>query len=458
MSSKSWRILSIILLFVLLVGGAATLRAQTEKPTAVELTPWAGEVQGTLALPPQARAAESPEAAILTETFEGVWPAGAWTLLDNSTADGGDYLWDDDNCWPHTGSWGAYSVGGGANGNQLPCWGPYPNNVNTWTFWGPFNLQNATAASFTFYYHGITEGGDGCPFDRFLAVYMDQDGNYNGRQWCGEWIAGQQGNDYYTWTIDMAPRLGTQQTWIAFALQSDGSDVYPGFMIDDVRVDVTTATTTCYPLTLEHSGQGGNPTASPAASSGCSSGRYVAGQTVNLTASPANGWRVANWQGTSNNGSTAATNTLIMPASAQTARVNYVRQAPGVSRALAPFILFGSINFMGPLEHEPNNSTAEANGPILLNRTYQGYPNDLSDYYSFDITSTRQVTINLTEITGKDPQLHLYHNSSANRVAYDPTPPYSIVYNATPGRYYVRVVVVDQWNSSVLYTLRVNNP
>jgi len=462
MSLKLWRFLLIVTLFATLAGGLGVLHAQPEKPEAADIAPQESEVSGTLALPPAlpptGRSEESPEAIILDEGFEAVWPAGLWTRQDNSTADGGEYLWDDNNCWPRTGSWGAYSVGGGANGSQLDCWEGYPNNVNTWTFWGPFSLANATAASFTFYYHGITEGGNNCPFDRFLAVHVDDNGAYNGRQFCGEWITGTEGNDYYTWTIDLAPRLGDPTVWIAFALQSDDSQAYPGMMIDDVRVNVTTAGPTCYQLTLDKTGQGSAPTASPAASSGCANGRYTAGQAITLTADPANGWRVGSWTGTNNNSSTANTNTVTMPASTHTARVNYVQQQTGNKRAVMPFILYGLTGFLGPLEIEPNNSTAEANGPIILNRNYQGYPNDLSDYFYFELSTARTVTITLADITGKDPQLQL-RDANNNLVDIDTTPPYSLSRpNQAAGRYYVRVVVVANNNNSVLYTLRVNAP
>ena len=68
------------------------------------------------------------------------------------------------------------------------------------------------------------------------------------------------------------------------------------------------------------------------------------------------------------------------------------------------------------------------------------------------------VTINLTHITGTDPQLQLYHDTSGNMVGYDQNAPYSISYNAPPGRYWVRVVVVGNYNTSTLYTLRVSAP
>ncbi|MCZ2113385.1 MAG: SBBP repeat-containing protein [Anaerolineae bacterium] len=85
---------------------------------------------------------------------------------------------------------------------------------------------------------------------------------------------------------------------------------------------------TCYKLTLGHTGQGGDPTASPANSTGCGAGQYTAGQSISLTASPASGWRVKNWSGTINDGSQATTNNVTMPAAAHTASVAYEQLPP----------------------------------------------------------------------------------------------------------------------------------
>ena len=81
---------------------------------------------------------------------------------------------------------------------------------------------------------------------------------------------------------------------------------------------------TCYALTLTYTGNGSNPTASPTNSTGCSAGQYVSSATINLSGALADsGWHIASWTGTTNNSSTASTNTVTMPASAHTAGVNY---------------------------------------------------------------------------------------------------------------------------------------
>ena len=81
----------------------------------------------------------------------------------------------------------------------------------------------------------------------------------------------------------------------------------------------------CYALTLGHTGNGVDPVASPANSTGCTAGQYVSGETINLTAVPDSGYEVSGWSGTSNDNSTALTNTVSMPAAAHIAGVTYIQ-------------------------------------------------------------------------------------------------------------------------------------
>jgi hypothetical protein len=95
-----------------------------------------------------------------------------------------------------------------------------------------------------------------------------------------------------------------------------------------VRVDYVQTPPTCYSLSAAHTGSGSDPAASPASSAGCPSGRYTAGASIQVTASPAAGWSVGSWSGTVDDGSTSTINTVIMPASPQTVAVNYLAQPP----------------------------------------------------------------------------------------------------------------------------------
>ena len=190
-----------------------------------------------------------PEAVIMSQNFEGAWPAAGWALSDQSSQDGGEFLWGKRTCWRRAGTYGGWAVGGGTHGSALPCSGQYPNYSNTWAIYGPFNLSQASAASLTFYFRGRTEyGNNQCPYDKFFAGSSINNINFTGPMWCGDWTAGTAGNGFYSYTLNLASRLGQSQVWIAFAFQSNGSIGDIGMTIDDITLDVTqTATATPTP-------------------------------------------------------------------------------------------------------------------------------------------------------------------------------------------------------------------
>ncbi|MBI5352063.1 MAG: BMP family ABC transporter substrate-binding protein [Chloroflexi bacterium] len=87
----------------------------------------------------------------------------------------------------------------------------------------------------------------------------------------------------------------------------------------------------CHTLTLGHSGIGSDPVASPANSSGCTSGTYIEGENISLSdAVPASGWMVGSWQSTNDDSSTASTNVTVMPNHDHIVNVNYVNIPPSV--------------------------------------------------------------------------------------------------------------------------------
>ncbi len=87
---------------------------------------------------------------------------------------------------------------------------------------------------------------------------------------------------------------------------------------------VNLGTNTCYSLTRLHYGAGIDPQPSPTNSPGCGFSQYIPGTQVELTADPVDSkWWIANWIGTGQDTSTAATNSLTMPAGNHTVGVNY---------------------------------------------------------------------------------------------------------------------------------------
>ena len=81
----------------------------------------------------------------------------------------------------------------------------------------------------------------------------------------------------------------------------------------------------CYALGLGHTGAGGNPTASPASSPGCSVGQYITGEQISLRAYPDAGFQVSAWSGTTDDTSKALTSAVTMPSGPRTVSVAYTR-------------------------------------------------------------------------------------------------------------------------------------
>jgi alpha-tubulin suppressor-like RCC1 family protein len=98
----------------------------------------------------------------------------------------------------------------------------------------------------------------------------------------------------------------------------------------------TTLTVTyepCQALTASFSGQGSAPQVAPNGSPGCPVGAFAAGEQIAVQAAPASGWVVAGWEGTQNNGSTSATNTVLMGAAPASVKVIY---APAIQKVHLP--------------------------------------------------------------------------------------------------------------------------
>jgi hypothetical protein len=281
-----------------------------------------------------------------------------------------------------------------------------------------------------------------------VVVWADNsNGDYEiyARRWNGSaWIEHSGGSAGGGGISDNAgdsttPSLAVAGSW-AYVAWEDGSsgesEIY-------VRRSAP-ITAICYFLTLEHNGQGSNPTASPTNSPGCGTGYYSAGQVISLSASPASGWRVKNWGGTANNASTAATNSLTMPAASHTVSVTYETIPSATNRAFAPAVLNRAQTcWPGPNEVEPNNTANDANGPICPGSVIRGLPNDRWDMYYFETTRAGDVAATLTDYFGGGMQLHLYYGaiggSPSSLDTDDGDGLQATLRGAPPGRYYIAI-------------------
>ncbi len=115
----------------------------------------------------------------------------------------------------------------------------------------------------------------------------------------------------------------------------------------------------------------------------------------------------------------------------------------------------------GPGECEPNDTSAQANGPLYSGRNYTGYhdyASDDNDYFSLNLSASGTITADLTNYANRDLQLHLYDQTGTNRIGYAGGPPYHIVYSGPAGRYYLRVYTPAGYPGGSPYNLTVTFP
>ncbi len=128
--------------------------SSTQTPT-ITVTP-TSTATATQTATPTATATKTPTPTtdvpdweiLVNTTFEGDFPGG-WEVSDNGWF-AGEYYWAARNCQVFEGNSSGWAVGGGANGGGLSCGSNYPNNAESWMVYGPFSLENATAAGMNF--------------------------------------------------------------------------------------------------------------------------------------------------------------------------------------------------------------------------------------------------------------------------------------------------------------------
>ena len=232
------------LLLLTPLSAASVVPSQAAAQPVATISASAHPVEKPAGVAPAATFAET-----LTEDFESVWPRSGWTLSDLSNNDGGEYLWGQRSCNPHSGNQVAWSVGGGADGSQLSCLSSdYPDNTLTLAEYGPFDLSNALSATVTYYIYGSTEwdGTNDCPFDRFTIVAYTDTEAFDGYYYCGNWTNGPDGNGYYKRILDLTNVVGPGQgnSWLRLEFESDDSVGDIGMLVDDITISVTYPTPT----------------------------------------------------------------------------------------------------------------------------------------------------------------------------------------------------------------------
>jgi hypothetical protein len=116
--------------------------------------------------------------------------------------------------------------------------------------------------------------------------------------------------------------------------------------------------------------------------------------------------------------------------------------------------------FEGPWEVEPNNVSAQANGPLRSGQAYLGYPNDNWDAFTFIAPTAGMMSVDLSNFIDPNGQLQIYYQSLTDpHFVYDSTPPFHVDYvSGQPGLYYVFIYANSGFNTTTPYTLTVSYP
>ena len=170
----------------------------------------------------------------------GTWP-GQWDINDENGAKNGEFEWIASTCRVYGGTYSAWAVGGGVDGDKLECADNYPNNVRSWMIYGPFSLADAITAELRARVWVYTE-----PYDDILCLAASTDRKvFNGPCVSGfsdGWVEEVLDlNQVYR----MGSLLGSNQVYVALAFLTDEADTRPhgGVFVDDIvlRKGVRTA-------------------------------------------------------------------------------------------------------------------------------------------------------------------------------------------------------------------------
>ena len=229
---KHLRVVLILIVLLLGIAGAAIFTANAGAPARGNaLTP-------RIYLPLVARSGSTPIPGtwitVLEEGFEAA-PSPLWQFRDDNGAIGGAYQWGRRDCQPFAGTYSAWAVGGGADGETLACGSAYPDNVQTTMIYGPFSLAEAKMAQVRFKLR----------YDQMLDGTFSWGASADGAVFRGTSLYGQPSE----WTTldlnlgDLDPFdpgvsvLGKPQVWVAFQFTS-GATVHTssGPFVDDVLI------------------------------------------------------------------------------------------------------------------------------------------------------------------------------------------------------------------------------
>lgn len=159
---------------------------------------------------------------LLNDDFSG--DLAAWQLEGTPT-------WGATTCRSADGSpvlWPA-AVGPGA---LVPCDDDYPNNLESWLIFGPFDLSDATAAEADFSYWLRSE----LDYDFFEWLVSSDGVRFYGRQHSGNTNGWVENSLDFSAVPGLGDVRGQSSVWFAFVFESDDSVTDQGVFLNSVRL------------------------------------------------------------------------------------------------------------------------------------------------------------------------------------------------------------------------------
>lgn len=185
---------------------------------------------------------------LLFENFEGTFP-GNWDLMSWQYISGAWYdvtsqvSWGKNSCQKYAGSYSGRAVGGGSQGGGFSCSDGYPDDIETWMIYGPFDLTQAKDGYLS------------------LKIWTDIEDVYDKLFWGvsldGDYFYGQSitenSEGWYDPVIDLknvytlGNVTGQSQVWIGVMFKSDYMNTYyeAGAWVDNISLSVCNSTGGC---------------------------------------------------------------------------------------------------------------------------------------------------------------------------------------------------------------------
>jgi hypothetical protein len=200
-----------------------------------------------------ASAADLRWTTIVCEDFQGTWPSGAWSTYSQNSS---GVCWDDVNVQGYLSTRSAWAAAGCPEGVPPGASAVYPNNVESWMRFGPFDLSDAIGAEVRFrVWHQLAAG------DNFVWVGMRNCGFWGGWIISGNSTAANPPQTTVGWNeivMDFAevpgmglngpgPLIGESNVCFGIRFFSDATGVDNGPFVDDVIIQKLVGVTTPTP-------------------------------------------------------------------------------------------------------------------------------------------------------------------------------------------------------------------